>query len=95
MGRFRAAGTNVETWRPTEALVTEGLHARSRNPIYVGMLVIYAGLAILIDSLWALGLGVALFVYLRFFVIAREERYLERKFGETYLAYKRRVRRFL
>jgi protein-S-isoprenylcysteine O-methyltransferase Ste14 len=94
-GQFRAAGTNIETWRPTEAIVTHGVYARSRNPIYVSMLSIYAGLAVLANSVWALGLGLALFAYLRFFVIPREERYLERKFGDAYRAYKASVRRWL
>jgi len=95
MRQFRRAGTHVETWRPTEAIVTWGVYARTRNPIYLAMLAIYAGLALLADSIWMLGLLVPLALVLRFGVIAREERYLEAKFGEPYRAYRGRVRRWL
>ncbi len=95
MRQFRRAGTHVETWRPTQALVTWGVYERSRNPIYLAMLAIYAGLAMLADSIWMLGLLVPLALVLRFGVIAREERYLEQKFGEPYRAYRARVRRWL
>lgn len=95
MRQFRAAGTHVETWRPTQAIVTQGVYARTRNPIYVAMLSIYVGLGILVNSVWVLALAVPLFLVLRFGVIAREERYLERKFGAEYLAYREKVRRWL
>jgi protein-S-isoprenylcysteine O-methyltransferase Ste14 len=95
MRQFRAAGTHVETWRPTQAIVTRGVYARTRNPIYLAMLAIYVGLGIEINSVWVLALAVPLLFVLRYGVIAREERYLERKFGAEYLAYKARVRRWL
>ena len=95
MRTFRAAGTHVETWRPTQTIVTRGPYGWSRNPIYTGMLAIYVGLAMALDALYVLALAVPLFFVLRFGVIAREEKYLERKFGAEYLAYKARVRRWL
>jgi protein-S-isoprenylcysteine O-methyltransferase Ste14 len=95
MRRFRAAGTNVETWRPSEAIVTRGVYARTRNPIYLAMLAIYTGIALGVDSAWLLGLSVPLALVLRYGVVAREERYLEAKFGEPYRAYRERVRRWL
>jgi protein-S-isoprenylcysteine O-methyltransferase Ste14 len=95
MRQFRAAGTHVETWRPTEALVTRGVYARTRNPIYLAMLAIYIGLGIEINSVWVLALAVPLFFALRYGVIAREERYLAAKFGEPYRAYCAQVRRWL
>ena len=95
MRQFRAAGTNIETHRPSEAIVTTGLYARSRNPIYVAMAVILVGLGLAIDSLWVIAMVVPLLLVLRFGVIAREERYLTRKFGEPYRAYTTRVRRWL
>lgn len=93
--RFRRAGTNVPTYRPTMALVVEGAYRFSRNPIYVGLCLAYAGLAVLIDSAWALGALAPLFVVLDVGVVAREEAYLEAKFGDTYRAYRARVRRWL
>ena len=95
MRQFRAAGTNIETDRPSETVVTTGLYARSRNPIYVSLLSILAGLGLAVGSLWVLALLVPFGLVLRFGVIAREERYLARKFGEPYRAYTAAVRRWL
>jgi protein-S-isoprenylcysteine O-methyltransferase Ste14 len=93
--QFRAAGTNIETYKPSETIVTTGLYGRSRNPIYVAMAVILIGLGLAVDSLWVVAMVVPLLLVLRFGVIAREERYLAGKFGETYRAYTARVRRWL
>jgi protein-S-isoprenylcysteine O-methyltransferase Ste14 len=92
--QFRRAGTNIETWRPTQAIVTRGLYGYSRNPIYVGQTLIYLGLTVLGDNLWALILLVPTLMMIRYGVIAREEAYLERKFGVAYIDYKDRVRRW-
>lgn len=93
--QFRKAGTNVQTWKPTTALVTDGLYRLSRNPIYIALSLIYAGIGIAADNLWALGLLVPVLVVIRYGVIAREERYLERQFGQEYLSYKASGRRWL
>jgi protein-S-isoprenylcysteine O-methyltransferase Ste14 len=95
MRQQRRAGTNIETDRPTETIVTDGPYRWSRNPIYVALVLIYLGVAVLGDSLWVLGLLVPLLVVMRFGVIAREEAYLDRKFGDVYRAYRARVRRWL
>jgi len=92
---FRAAGTNVETPKPATALVTEGIYARSRNPMYVALALLFAGTGVLADSGWIGLLLVPYLAVLRVGVITREERYLERKFGTRYLDYKARVRRWL
>ncbi len=93
--RFKKAGTNVQTSKPAEALVTVGIYQFTRNPIYVGMSLIYAGLSFLFDNPWSLVLLVPVLLIIRFGVIGREEKYLEAKFGEAYVAYKRKVRRWL
>jgi protein-S-isoprenylcysteine O-methyltransferase Ste14 len=93
--RFSRAGTNVPTNRPTTALVTDGPYRYSRNPIYIALFLIYAGIGAAADNLWILALGILLFPILRYGVVAREERYLERKFGQAYLDYKAAVRRWL
>lgn len=95
LGRFRRAGTAVEPWRPSTALVTEGVYRFTRNPIYLGMAVLYAALALAVDSALALTLLPPLLALVQVGVIAREERYLERKFGDAYRAYKASVRRWV
>jgi len=93
--RFRRARTNITTFRPTTALVTDGLYRYSRNPIYLGLAALYLGLALLAGSWWGIILLPALLAVIRHVVIAREEAYLERKFGDAYRAYKARVRRWI
>jgi protein-S-isoprenylcysteine O-methyltransferase Ste14 len=93
--QFSGAGTNIDTHRPTTALVTGGLYRVSRNPIYLALLSAYAGLALVFDSLWPLALAPLLVLVMRYGVIAREERYLEARFGDDYRAYCARVRRWL
>ena len=93
--RFKRAGTNIDVHKPTTAIVTEGPFRYSRNPAYVALSLLYAGIGIAADSLWVLGLLIPILIIMRYGVIQREERYLERKFGEDYLRYKRAVRRWL
>ena len=93
--RMRRAGTNVNPTEPATLLVTEGPFKFTRNPLYLSLTLFYAGVATLVNALWAmLLLPIVLFVVNRE-VIEREERYLERKFGEQYMKYKRRVRRWI
>jgi protein-S-isoprenylcysteine O-methyltransferase Ste14 len=95
MGRFRAAGTPVEPYKPTSAIVSDGLYGLSRNPIYVALTLVYLGIGVAIDGAWILALVIPILIVMRQGVIAREERYLERKFGAEYLDYKASVRRWL
>ena len=92
---MRDADAPVRTDRPVPRLTTAGPFAyASRNPAYLSLAMIYAGIAALRNSLWAI-LFLPLVVYvIQREVIGREERYLERTFGEGYLAYKARVRRW-
>jgi protein-S-isoprenylcysteine O-methyltransferase Ste14 len=92
---FSRAATPVPSNQPVRALVTTGIHGWSRNPIYVGMFLLYAGIGIAARSPWILVLALPLAVILRYGVVAREERYLERRFGDAYRDYKARVRRWL
>jgi len=92
---FSRKGTAVEPWKPTTAIVTTGPYRVTRNPAYLGMAVTYIGIAVMSSAPWVLvPLPVVLAVIDRG-VIAREERYLERKFGEEYVGYKRTVRRWI
>jgi protein-S-isoprenylcysteine O-methyltransferase Ste14 len=92
---FSRAATPVPSNQPVRALVTSGIHSWSRNPIYVGMLLLYAGIGIAARRPWVLILALPLVVILRYGVVAREETYLERRFGDAYREYKARVRRWL
>jgi protein-S-isoprenylcysteine O-methyltransferase Ste14 len=92
---FSRAATPVPTNEPTRALVTTGIHAWSRNPIYVGLFLVYGGIGIAARSPWDLILMLPLAVTIRYGVVAREEAYLERRFGGAYRDYKVRVRRWL
>jgi protein-S-isoprenylcysteine O-methyltransferase Ste14 len=92
---FTRAGTDVKPWKTSSAIVSRGIYAVTRNPMYLGMALIYLGLAIAFVSLSALVLLPLLLVAVQTQVIAREESYLEAKFGDEYRAYKARVRRWL
>lgn len=92
---FSRAATPVPSNQPVRALVTAGIHGWSRNPIYVGMFVAYGGIGLAARSPWVLVLALPLAITLRYGVVAREEAYLERRFGDAYRDYKARVRRWL
>jgi protein-S-isoprenylcysteine O-methyltransferase Ste14 len=92
---FTRARTPVPTTEPTRALVTTGVHAWTRNPIYLGMFLLYGGIGVAARSLSILILALPLAIVIRYGVVAREEAYLERRFGDTYRAYKSRVRRWV
>lgn len=91
---LRKHGT-LNTSAPSVALVTTGPYRFSRNPMYVGLTLIYAGLASLFAVVWALPLLLLALLDTTIRVIAPEERYLERRFGKVYRAYKVRVRRWV
>jgi protein-S-isoprenylcysteine O-methyltransferase Ste14 len=92
---FLRAATPVPTNQPVRALATTGIHGWSRNPIYVGMFLLYAGIGLAARSPWVLVLTLPLAITLRYGVVAREEAYVERRFGDAYRDYKARVRRWL
>ena len=94
-GLFRRLGTAVEPWKPSTALATDGPYRFSRNPIYVGFAITYAGLAVAMDSPIALLMLVPCLVVIDWAVIRKEEAYLARTFGADYEAYCKRVRRWL
>jgi protein-S-isoprenylcysteine O-methyltransferase Ste14 len=92
---FGKARTAPEPWKPSTALVTSGVYRFSRNPMYLGMALTYLGVAVWANALAALLLFPVALAAIRVGVIAREEAYLERRFGDEYRAYKARVRRWL
>jgi len=92
---MRQAGTAVKPTLPTTALVITGSFRFTRNPLYVGLTLFYLGIALAVQSLWALALLLVVLAVMHRGVIDREESYLERKFGTDYLRYKERVRRWI
>ena len=92
---FRRAGTAIEPWKPTTSVVTTGFYAWSRNPIYAGFCLINIGIGIASNSLWTFVSFIPAAFLLYYVVIAKEEAYLEEKFGEEYLVYKKNVRRWV
>lgn len=93
--KFGRAGTNVKPWKPSTALVCEGPYRFTRNPMYLGMLLLYGASGLLMDTLYWAPLLPPLIGLMNWGVIAREERYLEEKFGADYTDYRSRVRRWL
>src|SRR5882724_6801626 len=89
------AGSNVPTNRPTTTIVESGPYRFTRNPIYLGMFGGQIGLAIAFDTLWLLLMLVPFALVIRYGVVAREEAYLERTFGDLYRGYRSRVQRWL
>lgn len=92
---MRRAGTNVDPYHPTTAIVEAGPYRYTRNPLYVGMALIYSGISARANALPAALLLPAVLHLVDRGVIRREERYLEGKFGDEYLRYKGRVRRWI
>jgi protein-S-isoprenylcysteine O-methyltransferase Ste14 len=93
--RFRLAGTSVVAGQPSTALVVEGPYRLTRNPIYIGFVLAYFGLAVMLTSVWVLLLLIPTLIILQRGVVEREETYLQRQFGETYRKYQVRVPRWL
>jgi protein-S-isoprenylcysteine O-methyltransferase Ste14 len=90
-----AAGTNVRPSLPATAIVTTGPFRFSRNPLYCSLTLLFLGLTALVNSWWGVIVLVPLLLVMHVGVVLREERYLERKFGETYRQYRTSVRRYL
>lgn len=93
--KFKEAGTTVKPFQISSALVTDGPFAYSRNPMYLGMLVVLLGLALLLGTVSPLVVMPPFFWLLQERFVLPEEGMLEIQFGEEWLDYKRRVRRWL
>lgn len=91
---LRGHGT-LNTAGPSTAIVTSGPYRYSRNPMYLGLALLFTGVAVMLAVAWAVLFVFPLVLYTQTRVIAPEERYLQRTFGDTYRAYCSRVRRWL
>ncbi|MDQ2745090.1 MAG: isoprenylcysteine carboxylmethyltransferase family protein [Chloroflexota bacterium] len=92
---MRRSGTHPDPRTPAKALVVVGPFRYSRNPLYLTMTLIYAGITLLANARWPVIFLPSVLLVIRRGVIDREERYLERRFGEEYREYKRQVRRWI
>lgn len=93
--QFRKHGTNLRPDKPDTAILSEGPYRLTRNPIYLAMALLFTGISIAADAPWVLAMLLPVLLIMNFLVIPREERYLERAFGDEYLAYKSTTRRWL
>ena len=92
--RFRLAGTHVEPWKPSTALVVRGIYKRTRNPMYQAFGLFILGLAFAFASDWTFLLLPFGALIIHFGVVRREERYLEARFGDDYRRLKENVPRY-
>ena len=93
--RFWRAGTSFDVRKAASVLITDGPYRFSRNPSYVSLTLVYLGVGIILNNGWILLLVVPVLLVMDLWVVRKEERHLERKFGEDYLRYKAAVRRWL
>lgn len=93
--QFVISRNTIITVKPATSLQTTGIYAISRNPMYIGLLMLYLALSFLVGNWWNFILLPLLVLIIQFMVIKKEERYLEREFGATYVEYKRKVRRWI
>ncbi len=94
-GWFRRARTHIDVRKPATSLVTDGPYRFTRNPMYLAATLLYAGICLRMSLGWTLAALVPCLIAMHYGVIRREERYLERKFGEAYREYRSRVRRWI
>jgi protein-S-isoprenylcysteine O-methyltransferase Ste14 len=92
---FRRAHTTLDTYHPVSSIVTSGVYSFSRNPIYLGFLLMVIGIPLNTGTYWGVILAPIFILLCNKLVIEHEETYLEKKFGEIYTSYKSRVRRWL
>jgi protein-S-isoprenylcysteine O-methyltransferase Ste14 len=85
----------VDPTLPTTAIVTSGPYQYSRNPLYLGLTLIFVGLTLTMNTWWGIVALIPLVMVMHNAVVLREERYLAEKFGESYRQYRAKVRRYL
>jgi protein-S-isoprenylcysteine O-methyltransferase Ste14 len=87
--------TAINPYKQTTSIIDEGPFSFTRNPLYVSIILFHFGFSVLVNSVWILLFLPVLLIILDRGVVLQEEKYLERKFGDEYLQYKRRVRRWI
>lgn len=92
---MKKSGTNISTRKPSNTIVTVSVYSYTRNPIYLSMIIVLIAFALYFNSLWSIIVIPFFILIIQKGVIEREEKYLEKKFGDEYLNYKKRVRRWI
>ena len=92
---FLKTKNSVVTIKPATSLQTKGVYSVSRNPMYVSLFLLYVGFSLIIGNWWNFILFPLLFLIVKEYVVKREEKYLERRFGQHYKEYKKKTRRWL
>lgn len=93
--KFIATGNTLITMQPASSLQSEGIYKFTRNPMYLGLIFLYLALTCAIGNWWHIIFLPILILIIEKYVIKREEKYLERRFGQSYLDYKKQVRRWV
>jgi len=95
LGRFRSTGQNPEPWASTPEIISSGIYRFTRNPMYVALGLLQAGIGIMLANGWLVVFVAPMWLGIYYVAIRHEEAYLERKFGSSYTDYKSRVRRWI
>ena len=95
IGLFRRTGQDPKPWESTPEIISTGVYRFTRNPMYVGMALLQAGIGLALASPWIIALVPLVLAVVYATAVRHEEAYLEEKFGTTYLSYKRSVRRWI
>lgn len=93
--RFLTSRNTLIPIKPAQSLQTSGIYAITRNPMYLGLLCIYCGMAIFKGNLWTFIMVPVVVSIVQLYVIKKEENYLMRAFGDTYADYLKKVRRWI
>lgn len=93
--KFKNANTNIKPWKPTTNIITTGIYAYSRNPIYLAFNFFSIGFGIFYNNVWVMLSIIPSMTFIYFIAIKKEEKYLENIFGDEYLEYKKSVRRWI
>jgi protein-S-isoprenylcysteine O-methyltransferase Ste14 len=93
--QFSRTKNTIITVKTANSLQTTGIYSKTRNPMYVGLLMVYLGLACMVGNWWNFILIPLLLLIIQEYVIKKEEQYLFRTFGENFIHYKQNVRRWL
>ena len=93
--KFLVSNNTLITIKPAHSLQTAGIYAFTRNPMYLGLLLLYSGIGFFKGNWWTFIVIPLLIITVQVYIISKEEHYLQRAFGNEYLQYKKKVRRWV